>query len=624
LYTIDKAMGSTLPKVMRFSRSAIYAYGCIVVLQEDHTLTMHERVADKLIEIGVLSTECNGTSPKGNMLEVDEGKNNAVCDFGHGAPSATRIHVSRTTMHEIREHLISDEVWKQEPIGSTIKFSRHNGRQQVRVRENYIYFIEKGTVLGSFNGDLGYLPVNKIEMRGDLLCVNNSRFWFSWPATVVSDPYLPSAKAISIIGTRLPLELHSIIGTYVGNEHITWSAAGEIGMPDAVKMYLDNHAHIIDYGNYLRVQCATKALGFDMTGWSMFENHLVILHVDKVFVVDLNDFKDGYTSTTVRSGHLTCGPSSFKIDDTYYSYERATPIVAEPWEVQSSMLVMNIQRRHYIVRNLSYAVEMAHCPLCANTCISMDGIHVPVPAFGKCSVHMHRIGTRMTIVMVGTRGIHFQIHDTPRMGAPQRLAYDTDTTHKFPEFVPFILFTGAAITLKDVAGKWVTYSMNDIFFPPGEPHGGRSPRRPPTPGPALGPAPAPSSCAHQVLCGGRIFLSLWPQLGGPELPRFEYIICVKREMKFIYIAILLVSTVRAICIGSTCDAQTYIDRGNARDTHPFLTAYGQAFGHQMYKPNIQPPQFERYNQIRRRSNTAIVGSSVFSPGSAALPLAETG
>jgi len=508
-------MGSDQSKVMHWPVESVtkplYAYGNIVAFRDKDNVRMPRGTCASVM-IGKVSEPFEKLYSSGNVFMTEMGNCWKIYDLKN---HSTQGHIEITSVSTVRDRYLAaydlknqptpteiapvatirdsyqaavdvmdgycapGENWQNDVVtGRAIKFSRRLGTQMVLIRKDSIKFCEqsgpdKFTTLGAYHGAIDLHPSNKIEMNGDLLRVNGERFWFAWPPLpAVEDPYLPSVADIVNLDTRLPLELHSIVGEYVGNSHrmtiatITNPPAGVDA--DVRKFYVDSRVQIINFENRILVKFSDDRapLNLETSVWDMFENHLVVRCGGLLHVIDINNAKNTFTSICSPFGRLVCGPSSFINHLAHLSYENARR-VDDKWDVTYWDFPANIGHHHYVRNELARTVEVSYCARCAvgapTTCIDVHGIHVNVPAFGRCDVSVYRTGSRVTISMTGKQGIHFQIHDTlsDDLTASTRIAYGTYNIYSFPDnAVP--VFTGDGISVKDINGRWITISFS--FF----------------------------------------------------------------------------------------------------------------------------------------------------------------
>jgi len=260
--------------------------------------------------------------------------------------------------------------------------------------------------------------------------------------------------------TILPLELCGIVDMYVGNTHITWTTTG-CASDDAAGAIVCHGVQLVDAAFRLvmtKVGCDIS-VSFPMMRWSVFENNLVIQSGCGVFVVDLDDAKNMYTTVPAPIAmHVVCGQESFKLGCDCYLYEQRGTLLSAPyWKNSETRIDADIGVWHYIVED-GRVSEQPLCDKCVKTCLLIQGIHFNVPAFGRCNVHFHCRGTRVIVVLAGLQGIHFQISETDKTNETvvTPILWGTDNTHTYARNAPSV-FAGDCVSIRDEKGDWITY-----------------------------------------------------------------------------------------------------------------------------------------------------------------------
>lgn len=301
-------------------------------------------------------------------------------------------------------------------------------------------------------------------------------FFIGEPMTL-SVPYAPSWQEISGMDTKLPIELHMIIGTYVGN--ITYRRDHGHGPQWA---FSNSRACIERTApSKLSVTRGRSVLRFDANAWDIFENHIVVADGGWVFIIDTDHFKELYPPHRIQTGHLRCGPTSFKLGETYYSYSDVPRPIYDDWCEYDWGKVMNIEDKHYVETDHNSPlyreiIEMPQCDLCNCTCMTIMGqrfagrcLHFRLTPVGKCGIRVHRTGTRTTVVLSGPSigGMRFIIYDiADKARGRTDLTLDSilldgyDNNRMFPDDA-LILFAGDGISIADVNGDWHSYGVEE-------------------------------------------------------------------------------------------------------------------------------------------------------------------
>jgi hypothetical protein len=274
--------------------------------------------------------------------------------------------------------------------------------------------------------------------------------------------WMPIAHEIAMLDTILPIELHNIVGEYVG---CAMQAFGPFDHMHAVH----GGVHVEDEGGHISVYNPDEKYEFNVKsqyGIKMFDNHLIIDKNECFVFMDFDDMKDSYPNIACDpSMFIQCGDKSFKIGINFISY--ATGCAGSSWDTSELSWPAYISNWHTVVEwqsPLHVSSHHSQCAYCNKTCVTIGGFHVNVPAFGNCQIRIRRIGTRVAIVLTGKQGVHGQIHEIAIDGvhptvldAGTLLWYGSDYSTSFDGNVDMRFF-GDCICVARSDGKFVTYA----------------------------------------------------------------------------------------------------------------------------------------------------------------------
>lgn len=260
-------------------------------------------------------------------------------------------------------------------------------------------------------------------------------------------------------GSPLPVELHDIISDYAGAISVTWKTTG---VEHAV---IRNGITVTRTGLLITIsaKCVTT---FETRACDMFDNRVVMASAGgevppSVFIVDLDNLKEAYTAVPAPAhGEIACGPTSFNIGQSYYSYDDMHE-VPDDWVASHAKCDVDIDGWHYHYRNGS-SVTHPTCR-CNRTCMTFDGVHAYVPVWGRCRAHMFRKGSRVAIVLVGQRGVHLQIHEasgndlTPSRTLHSYISY-TESSFSLGSEPSFF---GDGVSVRNTHDEWISLSASN-------------------------------------------------------------------------------------------------------------------------------------------------------------------
>lgn len=226
--------------------------------------------------------------------------------------------------------------------------------------------------------------------------------------------------------TDLPVELCVIIGEYAGIATAVWNCSRKGINRCGVRIFPSHNRMRIS--RYDRLQ--QDGLPYELTGmhgYSVFENHVVVYDGVGVTILDTNNMDREHIKLPwpdPTDFEAMCLPNSFKIGNRAYSYDAFAQLTAVgpagPETFRDIERTIDIAHDHLVIGYIDDDYPLK-CGMCNSTCITVKclGIHVKVPPFGKCQLHVIQRGSRVAIVLSGKQGWHFQLYDlTGHMAIP--------------------------------------------------------------------------------------------------------------------------------------------------------------------------------------------------------------